>query len=35
MASFVDRVVLHLAAGNVLFGTSRGRKTISIVPVAQ
>ncbi len=32
--SFVDRVTLHVSAGNVEFGTKRGRRVINIVPTA-
>jgi large subunit ribosomal protein L27 len=30
-----DDTLFALATGNVQFGTSRGRKTVNIVPVAQ
>ena len=30
-----DDTLFALAAGNVLFGSRRGRKTVSIVPVAE
>jgi len=30
-----DDTLFALATGNVLFGTSRGRKTVSIVPVSE
>ena len=33
--SFVDRVTLHVAAGNVEFGTRRGRRVVNIVPPAE
>ena len=30
-----DDTLFALATGNVLFGTNRGRKTVSIVPVSE
>ena len=36
--TFVDRVVLHVAAGrggNVEFGTKRGRRVVNIVPAGE
>ena len=35
MASFVDRVVLSVAAGKVTFGSHRGRRAVSITPESE